>query len=331
MTDEQKKLGKNNLDISELLQRTAKNFPEKKQAQAGRDIREAVNEACRSKMDNDHRRHLGASVIGEECLRKLSYQFHWFKKNVFVDYKTGEDTTGRMLRLFNRGHREEPSIVAHLIEAGAQVWEYDPSKPLIDGKPQQFRFSAVNGHFGGSLDGIILFPEFFSDYMLLEMKTYNEKRFKLLVQQTVAKSDPKYLAQMIVYGKYFHLDYALFIAANKNDDDYYIEIVRLDSMQGGDPAILTEHWTADSLVERAAQVINSPVLLPRISERASYFKCKMCNFNQICHHNAPAEKNCRSCMFAQPVADGQWLCHKNGMIIPDEVIPVGCSVWEEMK
>jgi hypothetical protein len=61
------------------------------------------------------RPHLGASVVGKPCERQLVYSFrHAMRKQ----------TEGRMLRLFNRGHREEPSICASLRAIGVEVREY---------------------------------------------------------------------------------------------------------------------------------------------------------------------------------------------------------------
>lgn len=312
-----------------LESRSVSYLSEKKQVALGRDLRDAINAACGEQMDNEHRTHLGASEIGGDCLRKLAYRFHWFKKSVFVDFKTGEDVTGRMLRLFGRGHREEPELIKWLRAIGAEVWEYDDSLPLIDGKPQQFRISGVNGHFGGSLDGIIRISQWFDDFMLLEMKTYNAKRFATLKETGVAKADPKYLAQMVVYGKSYNLKFGLFIAACKDNDNIYIEIVTLDVVQLGETYNGVYTLDADGLVERAASIINSPTLPDKISKLPTFYKCKMCEFVGVCHRGEPADKSCRSCKFAQPVENKQWLCHQVNQIIPDEVIKVGCTAWEQ--
>src|SRR5574337_815622 len=87
------------------------------------------------------RGHLGASVIGKPCERQLWYAFRWAYQEQFE---------GRMLRLFQRGHREEDWFAADLRSTGAQVHSVDPRTG------QQFRFSAVGGHVGGSMDGCAL-------------------------------------------------------------------------------------------------------------------------------------------------------------------------------
>src|SRR5665213_1060398 len=64
-----------------------------------------------------HREHLGASIIGEECSRLLWYSFRWVKS---------PDFSGRMRRLFNRGHNEEEKIIHILFKLGFFVKEIDP-------------------------------------------------------------------------------------------------------------------------------------------------------------------------------------------------------------
>jgi hypothetical protein len=66
-------------------------------------------EKDRAERGGDLREHLGASVIGRECDREIWYGFRWFKDNLF---------DGRMLRLFDRGRREEPVVLVDLMAAG---------------------------------------------------------------------------------------------------------------------------------------------------------------------------------------------------------------------
>src|SRR5574344_1784540 len=52
------------------------------------------------------RGYLGASSIGEDCVRKLWYKFRFAKKEKIDD--------ARLIRLFNRGHLEEARFIALL-------------------------------------------------------------------------------------------------------------------------------------------------------------------------------------------------------------------------
>src|SRR6266540_1462894 len=95
-------------------------------------LHEAMREAVDLKSDafrdeeDAFRSHLGASMIGRECARELWYAFRW---------ATARREGGRMVRLFNRGHLEEPRFVALLRMIGCAVWQYDENK-------KQFRVAA---------------------------------------------------------------------------------------------------------------------------------------------------------------------------------------------
>lgn len=68
--------------------------------------------------DKPFRAHLGGSLIGRKCERELYYSFRWFRRPSFA---------GRMLRLFDRGHKEEFRFVAYLRSIGINVREYSQS------------------------------------------------------------------------------------------------------------------------------------------------------------------------------------------------------------
>ena len=59
---------------------------------------------------------LGASFLGEECMRKT-----WLSWRAYAQAKFG----GRMLRLFDTGHQQEGRIVADLRATGLGVWDRD--------------------------------------------------------------------------------------------------------------------------------------------------------------------------------------------------------------
>lgn len=274
-------------------------------------IIEAIDTYCKETYDDGHRNHLGASLIGDICKRRLWYGFRWVKSGVF---------DGRMQRLFNRGHLEEYRFIEWLRGIGFQVWEQDDN-----GK--QFRIAGVEGHFGGSLDGVGKAPDWLKllaavGPFLLEFKTYNDKTFQKLKKEQVRKSKPKHWCQMCTYGSRYGFKYAVYMAINKNDDEIYIEVVELD-------------WNVGAEMERVADhVISSDVPPPRYSELPTHIECKFCDYHDICHKGAAYEKNCRSCQFAVPIKEGQWWCKKfseqNGPL-PQEVIVKGCNEWQPCR
>lgn len=277
-------------------------------------IKDDINEYCRVTYDDGHRSHLGASMIGDICLRRLWYGFRWVQSSKF---------DGRMQRLFNRGHKEEARWIEWLRGIGIQIWEL-----ADDGK--QFRIDDVEKHFGGSLDGIGLVSaeaikrkpiyQLLADVgpFLTEYKTYNRKTFDKLVKDGVRKSKPRHWVQMCSYGRKYGYAYALYCPICKDDDDIHPEIVELDWNVGADA------------VRKAEHVITSQSAPPRYSELPSHIECKFCDFHAVCHRGAPFEKNCRSCRFAQPVANGEWFCGGYNAIIPKEFIPHGCPAHREV-
>lgn len=119
--------------------------------QVARKVLAEIDNYCATAYNDGHRAHLGASLIGDPCSRKLWYGFRW------VYHKMHD---GRQQRLFNRGHREEERFIEWLTAAGITVESHDTTKPLNDkGEYPQIRISGCKGHFGGSLDSKIKFPE----------------------------------------------------------------------------------------------------------------------------------------------------------------------------
>lgn len=258
--------------------------------------------------------HLGASLIGDDCARKLWYSFRWARKDTYIDAK-GKDQKGRMMRLFNRGHKEEVRFVEWLRGMGFIIEEFEDSVAK-----KQFRISDVKGHYGGSLDGMVTFPESYGELpkMLLEFKTSGHKYFDKIKTDGVKLAKPTHYAQMCSYGKRYDLKYALYMCVNKDTDEIHYEIVELDFN------------VADKMTIKAANIIGSATPPPKISENSAYLACKFCNFSPICHGKEAYEKNCRSCVNATPVENGEWSCKFYG-VIPREFVPHGCTMWQEAR
>lgn len=267
-------------------------------------LKSDIDAYCQSAYADKKRGHLGASMIGDICMRRLWYNFRWVHTPVF---------SGRMMRLFNRGHKEEARFVEWLQGIGCQVWEVDPETQ------KQFRIYGVYGHFAGSLDGVNMLPQNYTQWppgpYLTEFKTHNDKSFAKIVKEGVKASKAKHWAQMCEYGWKYGFRYALYFAINKNDDDLYIECVELD-------------WNLAAELERKAEHIISRQEPPaRYSEQATNFECKLCDYFGVCHRGADYERNCRSCQFAVPGQDESWFCTGHQATIPKDFIPLGCGHW----
>ena len=254
------------------------------------------------RQDNDrHRAHLGASLIGRECVREIWYTANWV---------TAPQFDARMIRLFNRGHLEEARFVALLQMIGCTVWQHDES-----GK--QFRISDADGYFGGSCDGVAVgIPDLDpTTPCLLEFKTSNSKSWQKLSQEGVMESKPEHYAQMQVYMNKLHLQHALYMSVNKDNDAIHAEIVNYD------------YVCAEKHLSRGRKVIQIQIAPKKISDDKTFFKCKFCNHREVCHNAAKPDVNCRTCVHSERVGDGKWRCNKHWIELDTQQQLQGCVDW----
>lgn len=244
------------------------------------------SDAYKQEHGNVFRRHLGASLIGRECDRELWLHFRFCAQGGLHE--------GRLIRLFNRGHLEEARFIALLRQAGCQVWNTTP-------EGGQYRLSACGGHFGGSLDGVVVgVPEMPTVPMLLECKTHNDRSFLKLQNSGMQSAKPEHFIQMQIYMNSYSLTHGLYLAVNKNDDSLYAEIIACSPQ------------LAAGYVQRAEKIIFAQEVPGRVAGATSsgWHTCKWCDFKKICWSRAkytPHIKTCRTCRYVLPTERG-WEC-----------------------
>lgn len=260
----------------------------KKELRQGNDIAELIFKGLEDAQTRENRGHLGCSIIGLECERRIWYTWRWAKK---------PDFPGRILRLFRRGHEEEPNVVKDLQAIGMEVHDSNEKTG------RQFHISDLGGHLGGSLDGAITkVPNYEHVWMVLEIKTSSLKAFTKLVKDGVKKDKPQHYTQMQLYMRGTGMKYAFYIAISKDNDDIYTEIVNFD-----------EDFAQESYL-KAKRILDSSSPPAKISELPSWWKCKMCDHKEHCQGDQAPLPNCRTCVYATPVIDedrrGLWTCSK---------------------
>lgn len=268
--------------------------------------RDSIFKAWEDNDDNSFRQHLGASIIGRKCDRELWYSFHWCTKPNF---------SGRILKLFDRGHSEEARFVHDLKLIGCEVKEFDENG-------NQWRFEAHGGHFGGSSDGIIASGviEAPKSPHIVEFKTHGSKSFKTL-DKGVQEAKPEHYTQMQMYmglsgdkwGAKYRIERALYMAVNKDNDDLYCERVKFDK----------EHY--QSALKKAENIIFSTKSIDGISDNPSWYECKFCDHYSLCHEQKLPEVNCRTCAHSTPERDGSWSCSYTGVEISHDYQVKGCD------
>ncbi|MBO9492124.1 hypothetical protein J7384_17310 [Endozoicomonas sp. G2_1] len=275
-------------------------------AQQCADIVQAIYKNYQTRFNGEFRPHLGASMGGHQCLRHLYYNF---RHAISIEHD------GRLLKLFQRGHKEEFTFADELNRVGFRLLTTDPNG-------NQFRLtSQINTHISGSGDGFaeVLTEQFehfdLNEWVVVEMKTHNDKSFTKLEKEGVEKSKPLHFTQMQLYMKWSQLSKALYIAVNKNTDALYVEVVHFQQ----------EH--ADHYENRMVSVASSKTIPIRLHEDPSHFECRFCDHYAICHtEKYPLNVTCRTCAHIEPKPDGTWDCnYRNEQNLHPDLMTVGCK------
>lgn len=287
--------------------------------------------------DDPFRPHLGASLLGASCGRSIWYSFRWATRPKF---------SGRMMRLFNRGHMEEARFIAMFLMIGCQVFQQDEN-----GK--QYRISGSEGHFGGSGDGIMLgIPDLPpGTYALSEFKTHSEKSFIDLAGKNwrdyiegqigvpgkprapftgkgVRESKFEHYVQMCLYMHKMKLPFAIYCAVNKNTDDIYMEII------SANPEV------AEQFLERGDKIIWMREAPSKINNSPGWYECKFCDHYPVCHMGKAPDVNCRTCGYSLPIKGGHgvWACTNPVVTNGGDLAPLdrktqfnGCSHYERSE
>lgn len=303
--------------------------------------------------NDGHRSHLGASLIGHNCNRYLWYVFRWVQAETFEP---------RMLRLFNRGHREEAAFISLLENAGfkvdyenregfayhmesdsycilaegdigdglaERVTEYDSNYSMHVARAKadglefpQFRISDCKGHFGGSLDGIIQLPESYGI----------DKKFLCEFKTNGTGSAFNSLkASGVKMEKPQHWAQQCVYGYKKElSHSLYMNVNKNDDSLHIEFVELDANY-GKQLIQKAEAIIFSQTPPNKYSLNPTIRECVYCNKKDICHNEKPAEVNCRSCKHAMPVDNAEWACGFYGnSIIPKDFIKQGCPNWVDI-
>lgn len=224
------------------------------------------------------RPYLGMSMLGHSCARYLWYTFRWCYT---------ESHTPRKLRLFNRGHREEPAMIEQLQKIGIRIW--GQQEEMITGHGH------IKGHCDGICDRVIEAPK---AHHLLEFKTVNDAGMKSMRKNGIKMHSAVYYAQVQMYMKHLNLTRCLFMAVNKNDDSYYIERIKYNEN------------IATNIEKRAENIILSEGP-PKKEFDSTWYECKWCSARGICFLDEDISESCRSCQHCDLCPKGRWECSKH--------------------
>lgn len=328
--------------------------------QLSQQLKADIDNWCIYHFDDGPRSHLGASEIGHNCSRYLFFKFRW------MFYKKFD---GRMQRLLNRGHYEEPRFVQYLeginceVKQFAKILLYHPESDCyfygdiekdntdghvveVEGIPyheekakekgiyldkgkRQIRISSCKGHFGGSIDAMCKLP---TRYGISENIIFlDEFKTQGLGKQGNKISNFEKLVKAGVKS-YKPVHWAQqCIYGFKLDLNYsiYLSVNKNDDDLHIE-VIKLDHSFGRDLERKAEMIIFSETPPSRIAESPAFFECSYCDAVDICHHGKKPLVNCRSCKNACPVDEAYWWCCAHKAIIPKEDIGKQYECWESL-
>jgi CRISPR/Cas system-associated exonuclease Cas4 (RecB family) len=256
------------------------------------------------------RPYLGASAIGKPCLRQHWYSFRWSKPAEF---------SGRLYRVFQSGHLQEPRVYADLRSIGCEVYDINPST----GKQFGWSEPSTGHHFRGNADGIVIgLPQAPKAPHILEIKTASDKYFREMQKSGVKQAKPEHWAQMQSYMHWSLAEFgedgckrAIYIVVNKDNDDIYTERLEYDAE------------AAQAIIDKALAIITAVEPPVGISTDPTWYECKFCDYHSICHGTDVPAPTCRSCAHITPKLDGNgnWSCHVHAGKVSDNIQRNGCA------
>ena len=240
------------------------------------------------------RAHMGVSLAGEECDRKLWLIFRWVIIEKFDE---------RIKMIFRLGKEAEKWMVDDLRSAGVSLNNVLDDQEILD----------FGKHVKGSPDGVgIGFLEAPKKAHLVEFKTINDKGFKALVSKGVKESRYMHYAQTQCYMYHKELDRTFYLAMNKNDSSYYQERWELDKE------------LAEKLIKRLQRIALQDRLPVPLSTDKEFWRCRFCPMQEFCFEGGTPEVNCRTCAHSTAREDDTWFCERWENIIPVNGQREGC-------
>jgi len=228
-------------------------------------IRDAFSHEMQARLDaamqaeakDEQRAYVGASAIGENCLRKVQLDV-W---EAFGGEKINRaPLTGKTLRVFERGNTFESLSREWLRQAGVEI-------------AKSTEFSELSGKFRGHCDGVVV-AGVERTPCVWEHKVVGARTWREISAKGVAKARPQYAMQIALYQ--YHLDLlepALFTSLNADTMEMYFERVGFDGalcQQGIDRAVVV------------LRALEARLRLPRAADEPEKFPCSWCRYVGEC-------------------------------------------------
>ena len=202
---------------------------------------------------------LRASTAGFPCERHL-----WYSLNV----ASGGQRDERTQRIFDVGACLEPLVVEWLRQDGWEV-EYNAGSQEA---PLEVKIELADGTLAGHPDCFISRGDL--QNVLVDIKTMNDRSFRMWRREGSIKSKPQYVDQLHIYAKGCiragrKVERLGIVGVNKNNSEMHIDIFEYDEAR------------MTSIVERTERVFCASDAPDEDSPRESWC-CSYCEYAELC-------------------------------------------------
>lgn len=213
------------------------------------------------------RTYLGASAIGDQCERKL-----WYSIRPEIPRRPLDAAS---LKRFEDGHYGESVMAERLrMVPGVELWTVD------ERTGGQIGGTLFGGRFGWHVDGVIRGLLQAPDTPhVWEHKQVGQKKFDELLKlkrevgdkHTLERWDAVYYAQAVLYMELLDLG------------RHYLTVCTPGGREAASCRTEANPSMARALLAKAERVLSATEPPVRLSERPEFFRCKWCDFREVCH------------------------------------------------
>lgn len=211
------------------------------------------------------RPYLGASEIGQECSRRIWYNYNNYKAKPI-------EWQGCMA--IECGHRSE-AVVAGLLRGvdGIELYTEDENG-------NQYGFSDFDGRFKGHYDGVIKgLPQAPTVFHTWEHKDAGDKKFKEFVAAKLKFGEKDALKN---WNYIYYIQAQLYMHYEGLTRHYLtVSLSGVRDLQ----SCRTEYNkdVAEAHINKAKRIIDAKLPPARISDKPDYYMCRFCPFSEVCH------------------------------------------------
>lgn len=256
-------------------------------------LKELIDTAIEKEASSRQSNSLSPSMLNHPCQRHIFYQFRWASNP--------SKHKAKMLRIFNRGHRDEQQLIKWL-----KLANIDIKHKKNNGN--QIGYNIYNSHIKGFIDGLITID---NKQYILECKSINDATYTTIETSKLKDGNKEHYLQIQLYMHFMKIYDAIYIAINKNNDELYVEHIKYNEVD-----IL-------SIIELIANLLFTQNIPEQIHNGRQGYICKRfggCQYSNICLGCEESLKTCRSCIHSEANINSQnndnsWFCNKHKIVL----------------